>query len=155
MCYDVVRSKTDPDSKKVLFIVPGVNCSLRDHHINATVKHASLQGYHSVLVNPVRPELTLNISDLEVIDYSRVEAISESVVFIKKMFGSDCEIFAVGYSLGSNHLLRHLGAHQNCKEVCGIKAAVSISGAFDIRAQCVVLQNRLFGVYGKYILSQL
>ena len=114
MCYDVVRSSKEPDSKKVLFIIPGVNCSLKDHHINSTVRQASEQGYHSVLVNPVRPELERNISDLEVIDYSRVEPITESIATIKELFGQDSEIYAVGYSLGSNHLLRHLGAHENC-----------------------------------------
>ena len=57
--------------------------------------------------------------------------------------------------MGSNHLLRHLGAHENCKDVCGIKAAVSITGCYDVRASCVVLSERLFGVYDRYILQQL
>ena len=38
ICYDVVRSSIEPDSKRVVFIVPGVNSNLKDHHINATVK---------------------------------------------------------------------------------------------------------------------
>jgi len=63
-----------------------------------------------------------------------VEAVAESVQAIKGMFGDDAQIYAIGFSLGSNHLLRHLGAHKDCKEVCGIKAAVSITGAYDIRA---------------------
>lgn len=91
------------------------------------------------MVNPVRPCLTKKIKDLEVIDYSRVEPVAESIVAIKSIFGEDSQIYAIGFSLGSNHLLRHLGAHENCKEICGIKAAVSITGAYDIRAQCVTL----------------
>ena len=71
------------------------------------------------------------------------------------MFGEDCHIYAIGFSLGSNHLLRHLGAHKNCNSICGIKAAVSISGAYDIRATCVVLTDRIFGLYDKYMLGYL
>ena len=51
--------------------------------------------------------------------------------------------------------MRHLGAHKDCKEVCGIRAAVSITGAFDIRAQCVTLKKRIFGIYDSYILGSL
>lgn len=51
---------------------------------------------------------------------------------IKEKFGENSEIYAAGFSLGSNHLLRHLGSHENCSKTCGIKAAVSISGAFDV-----------------------
>lgn len=139
--------------EKVLFVIPGVNSSIEDHHISATVRHAIRQGFNCVVVNPVRPCLKKGIEDLEVIDYSRVEPISESVTAIKDMFGEECQIYAIGYSLGSNHLLRHLGAHENCKEVCGIRAAVSISGAYDIRATCVVLKDRVYGLYDQYMLK--
>jgi len=121
-------------------VIPGVNGAIEDHHINATVRQAVDSGYHCVVVNPVRPNFRHNVEDLEVIDYSRVEPITESVAAIKALFGEKCEIYGVGYSLGSNHLLRHLGAHKNCKDICGIKGAVSITGAFDVRATCVVLK---------------
>ena len=155
VCYDVVRSSVEPASKRIVFIIPGVNSNLHDHHINATVKKANSQGYHCVVVNPVRPDFKQCVNDLEVIDYSRVEPIAESIDAIRQMFGKDCQIFAVGFSLGSNHLLRHLGAHKNCKDICGIQAAMSISSAFDIRATCCLIQDRLFGVYDKFMLYQL
>ena len=108
-----------------------------------------------MVVNPVRPDLKRDVADLEVIDYSLVEPVTESIEAIKTMFGEDSEIYAIGYSLGSNHLLRHLGAHHDCKKVCGIRAAVSISGCYDIRATCIILKDRLFGMYDRYILSYL
>lgn len=86
------------------------------------------------MVNPVRPALEKAVEDLEVIDYSRIEAVAESVKAIKAIFGANAHIYAIGYSLGSNHLLRHLGAHKDCHKVCGIKAAVSISGCYEVRA---------------------
>ena len=137
VCYDLMRCAAQPDSTKVLFIVPGVNSSIEDHHINATARKALADGFHCVVVNPVRPDPKKGIKDLEIIDYSKVEPIAESVATIKQLFGDRVEIYAIGFSLGSNHLLRHLGAHKNCKEVCGIKAAVSISGAFEVRASAL------------------
>lgn len=51
---------------------------------------------------------------------------------MKTQFGHDSEIYACGFSLGSNHLLRHLATHEDCSGTCGIKAAFSVSGAFDV-----------------------
>lgn len=107
------------------------------------------------MANPVRPDPKKRIRDLEVIDYSKTEPITESIETIKELFGDDCDIYAMGFSLGSNHLLRHLGAHKDCKNVCGIKAAVSISGAYEVRASAVVLRDRLGGVYDWYMRQQL
>ena len=72
---------------------------------------------------------------------------------MKEEFGDDCEIYALGYSLGSNHLLRHLGGHPNCHERCGVKAAASISGAFDLPTTGIELQYSAFGLYDNYILT--
>ena len=155
MSYEVMRNSQAPDSKRVLFIVPGVNSTIKDHHINATCKKAIAQGYHCVLVNPVRPDPKKGIRDLEIIDYSRVEPVAESVDTIKGLFGQDAEIYAMGYSLGSNHLLRHLGAHKDCKNICGIKAAVSVSGAYEVRANAVAIKDRAFGLYDWYMRSEL
>jgi len=39
VCYDIIRAGQNSDSSKnkVLFVVPGVNSTLKDHHICATV----------------------------------------------------------------------------------------------------------------------
>ena len=135
--------------------MPGVNCTLKDHHINATAKRALEQGYNCVVVNPVRPDPNKGIKDLEIIDFSKVEPITESIETIKGLFGQESEIYAIGFSLGSNHLMRHLGAHKNCKEICGIKAAVSISGAYEVRASALILKDRFFGLYDWYMRHEL
>ena len=71
VCYDVIRTTESSGAKpKVLFIVPGINSTLKDHHINATAKRAVAQGYNCVVVNPVRPDPKKGIKDLEMIDYS-------------------------------------------------------------------------------------
>lgn len=52
-------------------------------------------------------------------------------------------------------MMRHLGAHKNCKHVCGIKAAVSISGAYEVRASALDLRDKVFGVYDWYMRHEL
>jgi hypothetical protein len=49
---------------------------------------------------------------------------------VRELVGDNVEMYAIAYSAGSNHLVRHLGMHEGCKEKCGFKAAVSVSGAF-------------------------
>ena len=61
-------------------------------------------------VNPVAPA-GYKGKELEVIEYGSNRAICEHIEDVRGMFGADCEIYALGFSLGSNHLLRHLGSH--------------------------------------------
>lgn len=70
--------------------------------------------------------------DLEVINFTKSVPIKEAVETMKEQFGDDVEIYAMGFSLGSNHLLRHLGSHKGCSKKCGIAAAMSVSGAFEV-----------------------
>ena len=72
---------------------------------------------------------------------------------MKEEFGNDCEIYALGYSLGSNYLLRFLGGRPDSNEACSIKAAASISGAFDLPTTGIELQYSAFGLYDNYILN--
>lgn len=53
---------------------------------------------------------------------------------MRELFGDDIEIYACGFSLGSNHILRHLGSHKDCSKKCGIAAVLSVSSAFDLPA---------------------
>ena len=73
--------------------------------------------------------------------------VTQAIETMKEKFGTDCEIYALGYSLGSNHLLRHLGSHKECKETCNVKAAVSISGAFELSTTAIELQYNTLGIY--------
>ena len=151
--YDFIKSNTE-GSKKVLFIIPGVTCNINEHHIKATCRKAHKEGYNIIVVNPVAPP-DYSGDSLEVIEYQTDRAISEHVEDIRSIFGQESEIYALGFSLGSNHLLRHLGSHEDCKNVCGIKAAASISGAFELPANTITLRNRVFGIYDWYMVGRL
>lgn len=88
-----------------------------------------MKGYHCIMLNATAPSKTSE-KELEIIDFSTVHPIEQSVGFVKEMLGNDVEMYAIAYSAGSNHLVRHLGTHEGCKDKCGFKAAVSVSGAF-------------------------
>ena len=52
-------------------------------------------------------------------------------------------------------MLRHLGAHKDCGEICKIKAAVSISGAFELAATAIDLKTETFGFYDNFMLTRI
>jgi len=153
MTHDYVRCLKDPSSKKVVLVVPGANSDIEMNHIRAVVRQASKRGYHAIVVNPVVPPQD-SVKALEIIDYRQDHALSRSVAVTKELFGEDAQIYAVGFSLGSNYLLKHLACHSDCQRKCGIKAAVSVSGAFDLPSTCVDIRNATLGLYDYYVLKK-
>lgn len=153
MTHDYVRCPTEPVSRKVILVVPGANSDIEMNHVRAIVRKAGKLGYHAIVVNPVVPPQT-HLHDLDIIDYRDANALAQSVRVTKELFGDDAEIYAVGFSLGSNYLLHHLGNHVDCQNQCGIKAVVSISGAFDMPSTCVDIRSASWGLYDRYILTK-
>ncbi len=76
----------------------------------------------------------------------------ESIDLIHSKLGEEFDIFAVGFSLGANHLLRYLGSHAHNS---GVKAAVSISNPYDVLATGVILKKTFFGFYDFVIYKSL
>lgn len=113
------------------------------------------KGYHVLIVNPVAPANSRGRNDLELLDFTKNRPIKEAVQTVKEQFGNDVEIYALCFSLGSNHLLRHLGAHKDCKKKCGIAAVMSVSGAFDLPATGIDIQYTSLGLYDYYLLSKI
>ena len=74
---------------------------------------------------------------------------------MKELFGEDVEIYACCFSLGSNYLLRHLGSHKDCHKKCGIKAVMSVTGAFDLPTTGIELKYSAFGLYDRYMLGKI
>ena len=116
-----------------MLVVPGVNGDSKGSHTAAVCNAAYKQGYNIFVVNPVAPKDS-DHKCLEVIDFTRTLPLTEAISKAKELFGADSDIYAMGFSLGGNHIGRHLGAHENCKEICGIKAFFSVSAAYDLPA---------------------
>jgi len=72
---------------------------------------------------------------------------------MREKFGQDSEVYACGFSLGSNYLLRYLGTQEGAN--CGIKAAFSVSSAFCCNTASVQLKHQTFGIYDSYIQSKI
>jgi predicted alpha/beta-fold hydrolase len=95
------------------------------------VKEAHQNGYNVLVINPLGPpNCGKDDVGLESCDFSNNIYIQQAVEEIKTQFGQDSQIYACGFSLGSNYLLRHLATHEGCQETCGIRAAMSVSSAF-------------------------
>ena len=117
-------------------------------------KAALDKGYHVFISNPLAPCDASDNTHHELIDFSKNWAIKDAVKTLKETFGDDAEIYAIGFSLGSNHLIRHLGSHKDCSKKCGIKAAISVSGAFELPTTGIELKYTAMGIYDRYILSK-
>ena len=88
-------------------IVPGVNSDIEMNHIRATVSAVVKRGYHAIVVNICTPPQD-HLTGLEIIDFRKKESLSRTIHVAKELFGEDSQIYAVGYSLGSNHLLKYI-----------------------------------------------
>ena len=109
-----------------------------------------------MVANTIAPANSHEREDLEIIDYSRVWPISEAIKTLKSFFPTDeVDIYAMGFSLGSNYLLRHLGSHENCDQICGVKAAISVSGAYELPATGITLKHSAFGIYNYFVTSMI
>ena len=117
-------------------------------------RNALDRGYHVFISNPLAPPNSSgDKQDLELINFTSKHAIKEAIETLREKFGSDVEVYAMGFSLGSNHLLRHLGTHKDCVKKCQIKACMSVSGAFDVLATGIDLQYTAMGLYDYYMLG--
>lgn len=115
---------------------------------------ACSNGFNVLIINPIAPP-DGDETQLEVCDFSKNIYLIQAVEMLKEQFGHDSDVFACGFSLGSNHLLRHLGSHEDCSTTCGIKAVVSVSGAFDILTTGIDLKYEMLGIYDYYIMRQI
>ena len=156
--YAIIRNPAADDDdtpKKVLYLIPGATGESEGGIMQLMSNAALKQGYHVFISNPLAPPDSNTRSDLELIDFTKNWAIKDAIATLKETFGNDAEIYAVAFSLGSNHLLRHLGSHKECKSKCGIKAACSASGAFELPTTGIELKYSALGIYDKYMLSKI
>lgn len=78
-------------------------------------------------------------------DFTVPDTMNEAVKFLSDLFPK-CEIFAVGFSLGGNHILRAAGAENPC-----FTAIATVSQPFDVLATTLQLKRTLGGVYDMFI----
>lgn len=161
MTFDVFRrdkrnfgAKKLLGAKKLMVIIPGVTGDSEEYYIKDCAIQAWEAGFNVFVVNPLAPSAT-NCDGLAIIDFTRDEAITEIIEIAKKTFpnGENEELYLLAFSLGSNYMLKHLGSHQDCAKICNVKAAISVSSAFDILSCGMKLKYTTLGIYDWYILK--
>ena len=88
-------------------------------------------------------------------DPTKDDCLSRNLAVTKEIFGEDIEIYAVGFSMGSNLLMRYMGSPSKCEEKRSVKAIVSVSGAFDMAATVAQVSKPAFGLLDFYVLRKL
>ena len=87
-------------------------------------------------------------------DYRSQTSFERSVKVTKELFGDDVEIYVIGFSLGANYVMRYLGSNNESQNLRNIKAAVSVSGAFDLPSTVCDIQNAYWGLINGFILHR-
>lgn len=96
----------------MILIFPGVSGHSRERYALELADLAHREGFNVMIINPIAPPDGYGEEkDLEVCDFSQNIYVIQAIELLKENFGCDAEIYACGFSLGSNHLLRHLGTH--------------------------------------------
>lgn len=106
------------------------------------------------MVNSTGPKATQE-DNLEIVDFSKNEAIHDIIGKTKDIVGHDIDLYAIGFSLGANSIMRYLGQMGEQNREHEIKAAVSISPAFDVLASGVTLKYTCMGMIDSVMLGDL
>jgi predicted alpha/beta-fold hydrolase len=154
IAFDIAEptlSKTK-SKKEALLVVPGVTGDCDSPYVYDMVREAVGKGYTVIVLNSTVPYGTKE-QDLEVIDFTDSKAYDDILAEIKRLVGDDVDLYALGFSLGANTLLRYLGD-------CGLKgkdpqirAAVCISPPFDLLATGISLQWTALGMIDWFLLG--
>ena len=130
--------------------MPGVNGDIKGSYTASIFNEAYKRGYNVFVFNPTCPGDS-NHTNLEVIDFGHNFYMTDAIKKVRELFGADCEIYAIGFSLGGNHIGRHLGSHEDCNKICDIKAFFSVSACYDVPSTTAAMQRTFFGVYDSFI----
>jgi len=138
----------------VILVVPGTCGDSNSIYVQELREQAMHKGYSLVVVNSTVPKLTQE-DDLEIIDFSKPEPLYDIISKTNELFGTDIDLYAIGFSLGANSVMKYLGQMGEQKRAHGIKAAVSLSPAFDVLASGVTLKYTAMGMIDRVMLGDL
>lgn len=134
----------------IVIVLHGLEGSLQSHYAQGILQSLSIQGYRAVLMHfrgcsgeanrLARAYHSGDVADLAAL-----------VTYIKQHY-PDVPLFAIGYSLGGNVLLKWLGEQQQASPLIG---AVAVSVPYQL-APCVAHMNQGFlNIYQSRFVAQL
>jgi predicted alpha/beta-fold hydrolase len=136
--------------------MPGVTGHSRDNYVMDLVKTANARGYSVIVLNHVGNENENTDQNLFLMEVGRgLKPITEQLVnSITNHLGSDTELYAVGFSLGGNYVLR--GFAECDRDVAqNVKGLAVVSPAFDVLSTGVRLKHSYWGMLDKFVVSNL
>jgi predicted alpha/beta-fold hydrolase len=100
--------KSHPDSTKLILIVPGATGCSDDRYIRDLVHIATQRGFCCAVMNHLVPKAE-STDGLRLVDFSMAETMNDAIIHLKQHLPECSQVFAVGFSLGGNYVLRSFG----------------------------------------------
>lgn len=138
--YEDYEKKGNP--KKIFILLPGITGNITDTYVMNTVDKAILEGYTVGIYQMRILSENVKFPQEKGVHFSLFEDVNMAFNYIKNKFGSDSQIYAVGYSYGANQLIRYLGEYNTKNRI--ITAAVSISNPYDFSIVGSEVENTIY-----------
>jgi len=139
-------SKKDKNPKNIVILLHGLTGSYRSTYIQGIVNSLNQNNITSVIMH-YRGSSGIPNNKPRMYHSGETKDIKEYIEYLKNKY-PDSNLFAVGYSIGGNMLLKYLG---ETKENSNLKAAISISAPLDL-AICANRVQKGFSRFYQYIL---
>ena len=141
VCLDWVKYEGINNEKNpIIIIFPGLTGSIEDPYVLNIANECIIEGKFNICIYQMRilsEKLKVNSRYLFLID-----DIDETLDEIRKEYGENKKIYAIGFSYGANQLVKYLGKKNNLKKK--IDAAVSISNPYEFIISARLAYNKLY-----------
>jgi predicted alpha/beta-fold hydrolase len=133
-----------PDSAPLLILFPGLTGGSGDSYVRHCVASARERGVRAVVFNS-RGTAESPVLTPQFYSASFTQDAREVVQHVRKVYPAAEAVYAVGWSLGGNILLRYLGEEGQAGRDPGVEAAVSLCNPFDLTLSNAHLKRDFFG----------
>ena len=134
--YEGINNENNP----ILIIFPGLTGCIEDSYVFNIANECIISGGFNTCIYQMRilsEKLKVEKRYLFLMD-----DIDETLDEIKKEYGENKKIFAIGFSYGANQMVKYLGKINNIKNK--INAAVSISNPYEFIISARLAFNKLY-----------
>ena len=134
--YEGINNEKNP----ILIIFPGLTGCVDDPYVINIANEAIIKGEFNTCIYQMRL-LTENLKVTKKYLFL-MDDIDEAIDEIKKIYGNDKIIYAIGFSYGANQLVKYLG-QKNCINK-KINAAISVSNPYELIISTRLAENTIY-----------
>ena len=140
-CLDWIKYENINNEKNpILIIFPGLTGCVDDPYVINIANEAIIKGGFNTCIYQMRL-LTENLKVTKKYLFL-MDDIDEAIDEIKKIYGNDKIIYAIGFSYGANQLVKYLG-QKNCINK-KINAAISVSNPYELIISTRLAENTIY-----------